>query len=76
MVWIVPNAADTTCYSGLHFGRGKSAYQGLLAANLGRFEGLRFRRVRNLFQGQRIFVEEADSHQVSVSYGTRIFGWQ
>ncbi len=40
VVWIVPNAADTTCYSGLHFGRGKSAYQGLLAANLGRFEGL------------------------------------
>ena len=76
VVWIVPNATDPTGYSGLHFGRDTRAYSGLLGANLGRFEGLRFRRVVNLFQGQRIFEEEADRHQLSISYSTRIFGWQ
>ncbi len=75
VVWVVPNYRGPLILPGLHTGRDTRAYDAILAANGGIFEGTRFRRVENLRTGRVIFLAESRRHRVGNSRAEVVFWW-
>lgn len=63
-VWKIPRYQGTFNLIGVHSGPGVTAYAGLLSANQGEFQGLRFRRADNLREAAALFRAEAEQHGV------------
>ncbi len=74
--WKVEGSANPTELSGLHFGRESKAYQGLVAASGGDFQGLRFKRVEDPVSASVCYLREASEHNVPFFFSSRIFLWQ
>ena len=75
-VWKVPRYQGTFNLVGVHSGPGLTAYAGLLAANQGEFQGLRFRRADNLREATSLFRAEANQHGVDRGLAHNRIIWQ
>ena len=75
VVWLVPNYRGPLIFPGLHTGRDTRAYEAILAANGGIFEGIRFRRVESLRTGRVVFLAESRRHRVDDSRAEVVYWW-
>ena len=75
-VWALPNYRGQTDLIGVHFGRGSLAYAGILGANRGVFETIRFRRADTLERAIQLFLLEAARHSVRTDRPVRRIQWE
>lgn len=76
-VWLTPRFwHNPQRYSGLHFGVGDRAYRGLIAANQGRYECIRWCRTDSLEEAREVYIREQLRHRTLLGYADRIFIWR
>ena len=73
-VWRINRADNPTEWAGVHWGIELCAYSVLVTLNRNEFSGLRWKRVKHIEAGRRIFREEAVQHNVPI-HPIRVYGW-
>ena len=75
-VWALPNYRGQTNLIGVHIGRGSLAYAGILGANRGVFETIRFKRADTLERAIQLFLSEAARHSIQTDQPIRRIQWE
>ena len=74
-VWSLCKRSGDRQWAGVHLGRSRTAYEGLLLLNGGSFGGLAWRREANVEAAERRWLSEAERHKLDPKH-IRFFFWQ